>query len=129
MHTRTHTGVIIFTMAGEVYNTHTHTQHTHNTHTHTKDATDVFAAFHAGATTQYLKEFEIGEVDYYGTKDKELVFIFFGIFLVFLFIHLRNTQAFEIGEVDYYGTKNKELVFFYFIFIYLRNNNNNNSNK
>jgi hypothetical protein len=83
-------------------NTHTHTHmtprmcslpctratdasvHTHtHTHTHTKDATDVFAAFHAGATTQYLKEFEIGEVDYYGTKDKELVF-FFGIFCFFL---------------------------------------------
>jgi hypothetical protein len=56
-----------------------------HTHGHTQDATDVFAAFHAGATTQYLKEFEIGEVDYFGTKDKNLVF--------FLFIHLRSTSG------------------------------------
>lgn len=45
---------VIFTMAGE-------------------DATDVFAAFHAGSSTQFLKEFEIGEIDYPGTHKKESV--------------------------------------------------------
>ena len=45
---------VIFTMAGE-------------------DATDVFAAFHAGSSAQFLKEFEIGEMDYAGTSDRKLV--------------------------------------------------------
>lgn len=45
---------VIFTMAGE-------------------DATDVYAAFHAGSTAQFLKEFEIGEVDCEGTTDKGMV--------------------------------------------------------
>ena len=45
---------VIFTMAGE-------------------DATDVFAAFHAGASAQFLKEFEIGEIDFAGTHNAALV--------------------------------------------------------
>jgi len=45
---------VIFTMAGE-------------------DATDVYAAFHAGTTTQFLKEFEIGEIDRAGTRHRHLV--------------------------------------------------------
>ncbi len=45
---------VIFTMAGE-------------------DATDVFAAFHAGSSTQFLKQFEIGNIDYQGTQKKEFV--------------------------------------------------------